>query len=250
MTDEVPFAEIQSEHQIILALVQGRSPCDRENLTLRLPQLQDLLAKCWSFQANQRPTAAECLGIVQDALSLGWWVANQSLISGRTAQKEPHRQHPPGERTPTPSPVTQSSQALQASSQVDQQPQPYPSTQLSAQGTGGSHPQQSLWISSSPLASEDSWSQHGGSADSPVPSFETSVQEWTSREDIPEDEAYVGSQTGENTFDGHRDTMVLDETPGRVAGSSGTQRTTEAHSSVGDSRKTRSSGRFPHKLYQ
>ncbi|KAG9046905.1 hypothetical protein FS837_003450 [Tulasnella sp. UAMH 9824] len=253
MTDEAPFAEIQAEPQLILALVQGRSPCDRENLAVHLPQLQDVLAKCWSFQASQRPTAVECLGVVQDALSLGWRVANRSIISGRTTQPKPLRRHPSWERTPTPPPVTLPSQALEASSQVDQQPQPYPSTQPSAPGTGDSNPQAPLWISSSPLASEDSWPQHGRSADSPVPSVEASVQEWTSREDIPQDEEYGRSQTGENTFDGHSATMVLVETPGSVAGSSGTQRTPdapEAHSSVGDSRKARPSGRFPHKLYQ
>lgn len=246
MTDEVPFAEIQAEPQLILALAKGRSPCDRENLALRLPQLQDLLAKCWSFQASQRPTAAECLGVVQDALSLGWWVANRSLSSGRTAQQEPLGRRPSDwDRTPTPPPVTQSPQALKASSQVDQQPQSYPPTQLAAQGTGGSSPQSSLWISSSPLASEDSWPQHGRSADSPVPSFEGSVQEWASREDIPEDEEYIGSQTSATT--------MLVETSGGVAGSSGTRQTSDApdaHSTAGESRKARSSGRFPHKLYQ
>ncbi|KAG8913773.1 hypothetical protein FRC01_004392, partial [Tulasnella sp. 417] len=43
MTDKAPFADIQAEPYLMLALVQGRSPCVAENLALDLPQFTDLL---------------------------------------------------------------------------------------------------------------------------------------------------------------------------------------------------------------
>ncbi|KAG8900958.1 hypothetical protein FRC00_009886 [Tulasnella sp. 408] len=68
MTDRIPFGNIQAETQLILALVQGRTPCDVESLALHLPQFHDLLAKCWRSEPNERPTAVDCLAAIQSAL--------------------------------------------------------------------------------------------------------------------------------------------------------------------------------------
>lgn len=68
MTDTIPFGKIHAETQLILALVQGQTPCDAESLALHLPQFSDLLTKCWSREPNERPTAVDCLAAIQSAL--------------------------------------------------------------------------------------------------------------------------------------------------------------------------------------
>ncbi|KAG8948039.1 hypothetical protein FRC04_010081 [Tulasnella sp. 424] len=68
LTDKMPFADIETEPQLIFAIVQGRSPCDVNHLSLHAPQLRDLLLKCWSSQPNQRPAAVGCLHVVDPSL--------------------------------------------------------------------------------------------------------------------------------------------------------------------------------------
>ncbi|KAG8906540.1 hypothetical protein FRC01_007983, partial [Tulasnella sp. 417] len=69
MTDKAPFADIQVDHKIILSLTKQESPCSGEALALDLPQFSALLANCWSYQSDQRPTVVQCLDVVQHALS-------------------------------------------------------------------------------------------------------------------------------------------------------------------------------------
>lgn len=130
MTDKAPFAGILPEPQLILAVVQGRSPCDGEQPDLRPPQFKDLLAKCWTIQTDQRPTAADCLGVVQYALlSLTPATITRAVIEQIDHEKlqllddnsrAAEQQHPPPEQTPTPPPATQPSQGLQAPLQLNQ----------------------------------------------------------------------------------------------------------------------------------
>ncbi|KAG8928924.1 hypothetical protein FRC01_005170 [Tulasnella sp. 417] len=108
MIDKIPFAEIQPEPQLIIALIQGRIPCDPENLDVHLPQFNDLLVKCWSRQPSQRPNAADCLCIIQSALP----------------PLEPQPQHrSPAQQTSSPVQATtnQANDTLQASPQVSHQ---------------------------------------------------------------------------------------------------------------------------------
>ncbi|KAG8911547.1 hypothetical protein FRC01_005650, partial [Tulasnella sp. 417] len=59
-TDRIPFAYIEHEPQLILALAQGKSPSEA-NISLVFPQLKSLLGKCWNREPSFRPTAADCL---------------------------------------------------------------------------------------------------------------------------------------------------------------------------------------------
>ncbi|KAG8911064.1 hypothetical protein FRC01_005946, partial [Tulasnella sp. 417] len=110
MTDKVPFARIQLEPQLILALGKGQKPFDLANLEHEIPQFCDLLAKCWSLQPDQRPKAVDCLSFVQSV-----------LLSLPLPQ-----QQPPLLQSATPSrvPYTQPDPSLQLSLQVNQDNQP------------------------------------------------------------------------------------------------------------------------------
>lgn len=68
LTDEIPFADTKSEPQLIIAIVQGRSPSDTSSLSSYAKELRVLLADCWNRQPNKRPTAVDCLRIVECAI--------------------------------------------------------------------------------------------------------------------------------------------------------------------------------------
>ncbi|KAG8896848.1 hypothetical protein FRC00_005169, partial [Tulasnella sp. 408] len=68
LTDKIPFADIQLEPQLIIALVQGKSPNDTKDLLTYPRQLGDLLARCWSREPNQRPLAVDCIHVVESTL--------------------------------------------------------------------------------------------------------------------------------------------------------------------------------------
>ncbi|KAG8974146.1 kinase-regulated stress-responsive transcription factor skn7 [Tulasnella sp. 425] len=68
LTDEIPFAETKSEPQLIIAIVQGRSPSDASSLSSYAKELKVLLVDCWSRQPSKRPTAVDCLRIVECAI--------------------------------------------------------------------------------------------------------------------------------------------------------------------------------------
>ncbi|KAG8958375.1 hypothetical protein FRC00_002808 [Tulasnella sp. 408] len=57
-------AKCTPEPQLIYALMQGKSPSDETDYSFLPPLLVDLLAKCWSLEPNDRPTAARCLYII------------------------------------------------------------------------------------------------------------------------------------------------------------------------------------------
>ncbi|KAG9046341.1 hypothetical protein FS837_004610 [Tulasnella sp. UAMH 9824] len=84
MTDRIPFGNIQAETQLILALVQGRTPCDAESLATHIPQFSDLLGKCWRREPEERPTAVNCLAVIQSTLLLFIPIVTDS----RTAQQQ------------------------------------------------------------------------------------------------------------------------------------------------------------------
>ncbi|KAG9021229.1 hypothetical protein FS837_007431, partial [Tulasnella sp. UAMH 9824] len=67
-TDKIPFADIQPEPQLIVALLMGRSPSEANTSTLP-QQCQDLLTRCWSSHPDERPTAVDCLGVIESTLS-------------------------------------------------------------------------------------------------------------------------------------------------------------------------------------
>lgn len=70
LADKIPFADIHPEPQLIIALVQGKSPNDTKDLVTYPRQLGDLPAKCWSREPNQRPPAADCLNVVELTLPI------------------------------------------------------------------------------------------------------------------------------------------------------------------------------------
>ncbi|KAG8921503.1 hypothetical protein FRC01_000215, partial [Tulasnella sp. 417] len=112
MIDKIPFSEILSEPMLIVALIQGQTPCDLESLALDLPQFSDLLVKCWNREPEQRPTAADCLVVIQSSLD--------SLLPPTISQQPPAT--PPGVH-----PTTQLSPMLQTSSQMNEQAESSPS---------------------------------------------------------------------------------------------------------------------------
>ncbi|KAG8951743.1 Transmembrane osmosensor [Tulasnella sp. 424] len=69
LTDEIPYATKNTEQSIIIALMRGELPSDAESLRIHAPDLKDLFAKCWTIQPNERPSAAECLRILNSVLS-------------------------------------------------------------------------------------------------------------------------------------------------------------------------------------
>lgn len=69
MTEKKPFAHIRSQNRIILAIAQGEPPADIKQLSSLLPQLSDLLNKCWSYSSSERPEVTYCLQAVNDELS-------------------------------------------------------------------------------------------------------------------------------------------------------------------------------------
>ncbi|KAG8922270.1 hypothetical protein FRC01_014257, partial [Tulasnella sp. 417] len=114
MIDKIPFSEILSEPMLIVALIQGQTPCDLDGLALDLPQFSDLLVKCWNREPEQRPTAADCLVVIQSSLD--------SLLPPTLSQQPatPPRVHS----------ITHPSLMLQASSQVNEQADSGPSYQF------------------------------------------------------------------------------------------------------------------------
>lgn len=142
MSDKAPFADILPEPQLILAIAQGQTPCDTENLATELPQFKDLLARCWSIHTNQRPTAMDCLDVVQymlfssapaaitrAAVETLEYERLDPLTNGSAAQQQQLRRHPPGKlQTQALSVVTQHSQALVELLPSSQRYQPGPFT--------------------------------------------------------------------------------------------------------------------------
>lgn len=68
LADKIPFSDIRFEPQLIAALMRGRTPCATEIVALHLPQFNDLFAKCWNQEPNQRPTAGACLTSIESEL--------------------------------------------------------------------------------------------------------------------------------------------------------------------------------------
>ncbi|KAG8896849.1 kinase-regulated stress-responsive transcription factor skn7, partial [Tulasnella sp. 408] len=68
LTGTIPFAEIRSDPRLVLALSTGTSPYTAGNLSPCPQQLGYLLAKCWSHQPEERPTAVVCLDVVESTL--------------------------------------------------------------------------------------------------------------------------------------------------------------------------------------
>ncbi|KAG8909190.1 hypothetical protein FRC01_007088, partial [Tulasnella sp. 417] len=96
LTDKVPFSDVQSEIQLIVAHVQGQSPCDENFLALHLPQFNDLLWHCWDQEPCQRPRVDGCLSVIQSALSdLGPAGVNQLVADEPEQLKHPAHVHDP-----------------------------------------------------------------------------------------------------------------------------------------------------------
>ncbi|KAG8953579.1 hypothetical protein FRC00_006221 [Tulasnella sp. 408] len=64
LTDKIPFSSIQAEPQLIFALMQGKFPSNEMDYSFLPALLVDLLAKCWDLEPNDRPTAVQCLYII------------------------------------------------------------------------------------------------------------------------------------------------------------------------------------------
>ncbi|KAG8912151.1 hypothetical protein FRC01_005264, partial [Tulasnella sp. 417] len=72
LTDTIPFASIQAELQVMLALGNGKAPAEASNISSFPLQLKNLLTNCWSQRQVERPAAVDCLGIIESTqLELG-----------------------------------------------------------------------------------------------------------------------------------------------------------------------------------
>ncbi|KIO15995.1 hypothetical protein M407DRAFT_34375 [Tulasnella calospora MUT 4182] len=69
LAETIPYAEKKSEHSIIRALMNGESPSDTEKLSFPVSDLKTLLARCWTIQPSERPSAVDCLRAIESALS-------------------------------------------------------------------------------------------------------------------------------------------------------------------------------------
>ncbi|KIO31637.1 hypothetical protein M407DRAFT_67694, partial [Tulasnella calospora MUT 4182] len=69
LTDRIPYAGKNTEHAIIVAIVMGEPPSETDCLPIPILDLRLLLAKCWSREPDERPSAGYCLRILNSALS-------------------------------------------------------------------------------------------------------------------------------------------------------------------------------------
>lgn len=65
LTGMIPYADLKSEPTLILALMQGRFPADKELLVIPVPELRTLLTRCWNNEPDQRPSVGDCFNVVK-----------------------------------------------------------------------------------------------------------------------------------------------------------------------------------------
>ncbi|KAG8909112.1 hypothetical protein FRC01_007127 [Tulasnella sp. 417] len=81
LADRIPYGDKKSEHSILHALINGEPPSDTETLSFPVPDLKSLLRRCWNLQPSERPSASDCLRVVESALSTPRLASDiQSLI--------------------------------------------------------------------------------------------------------------------------------------------------------------------------
>ncbi|KAG8929695.1 hypothetical protein FRC01_003917 [Tulasnella sp. 417] len=61
LTGRIPYAEKKTERTILVAILKGQPPCKAEQLSIPIPSISLLLAKCWTPEPNERPSAISCL---------------------------------------------------------------------------------------------------------------------------------------------------------------------------------------------
>ncbi|KAG8920801.1 hypothetical protein FRC01_000583 [Tulasnella sp. 417] len=81
LADWIPYGEKKSEHSIIYALINCEPPSDTETLSFPAPDLKSLLGRCWNIQPLQRPSAFDCLRVVESALSTPRLAADVQRLS-------------------------------------------------------------------------------------------------------------------------------------------------------------------------
>ncbi|KAG8924842.1 hypothetical protein FRC01_010979 [Tulasnella sp. 417] len=64
LAERTPYAEKKAQVQILRALVNDELPAEIESLSLLTSDLKLLLAKCWAIQPAERPSASDCLRIL------------------------------------------------------------------------------------------------------------------------------------------------------------------------------------------
>lgn len=68
LTDELPYATKTTDPSLFMAIMMGELPSDPESLPIPVPDLKILIAKCWTIKPNERPSAADCLRILNSVL--------------------------------------------------------------------------------------------------------------------------------------------------------------------------------------
>ncbi|KAG9035205.1 hypothetical protein FS837_001999, partial [Tulasnella sp. UAMH 9824] len=69
MTERMAYAEKRTEFSIILALMSNELPINVEPLQIPAPAVKQLLPKCWAKVPEERPSAEDCLRILDAELS-------------------------------------------------------------------------------------------------------------------------------------------------------------------------------------
>ncbi|KAG8917458.1 hypothetical protein FRC01_002441, partial [Tulasnella sp. 417] len=89
LADRIPYAEKKSEHSIILALMNNEPPSDTTTLPIPISALKGLLNKCWAIDPSERPSAEDCLQILNTEASSA--SVTIDLGSASSTLKDPQR---------------------------------------------------------------------------------------------------------------------------------------------------------------
>ncbi|KAG8924168.1 hypothetical protein FRC01_011860 [Tulasnella sp. 417] len=98
LADRIPYAEKKSEHSIILALMNNEPPSDTATLPIPISALKDLINKCWTIDPNQRPSAEDCLKILNTeassvSMTLSGAITTQLVNPPQTPSSNPPYPH-------------------------------------------------------------------------------------------------------------------------------------------------------------
>ncbi|KAG9042458.1 hypothetical protein FS837_010835 [Tulasnella sp. UAMH 9824] len=70
LTDTSPYDQVKMDIGIVLAMSKGQRPAEVQSLRIPAPHLKQLLTQCWDFEPDGRPSAADCLRIIESALAM------------------------------------------------------------------------------------------------------------------------------------------------------------------------------------
>ncbi|KAG8923229.1 hypothetical protein FRC00_006479, partial [Tulasnella sp. 408] len=65
LTGLIPYANLKSEPALILALMQEHPPAGNELLGIPVPEIRELLTRCWTYEPEKRPSVGDCYHVVE-----------------------------------------------------------------------------------------------------------------------------------------------------------------------------------------